>query len=192
MAFKIYSCSCGGSPAPAAALAEKVFTLCSPVPLRLSGPAGLIARFTQTLPVNDLTAPWVLEENDLLALAGLPPNTEGAPARMPVFEQFAEEAADTATGALIFSRLLRIHGKTGRHTELLCTFAPLETLRVEDAAGSGGSASKQFVVRQPAGGRQWSEGLKLHGGPLKPDSTWAWTNFDLNLGAAVFGSRGGA
>jgi hypothetical protein len=145
-----------------------IFFLSEPLPLRLSGPAGLIAGHVRALTAETRELAWTLSDDKLLALAATP----ATPPRWVFFEQTEHNPE-----RIDLSRVLSLRGLSAIHTELLVSFAPLEVLKT----GSG------LCVRVPSGARQWREELALNGGVLNPKGPWTWCDRALNIGSTVVG-----
>ena len=159
MAFKSYTVT---------ALADGTYQLAQPLPVRLSGEHGLVARHLETIKPAE-SARWSMEDDEWLALA----THENAAGRWIVFEQQED-------GLLSLSQVNRINGMIrGGQTELLFKLSPLTLLR----------ESNGFIVSAPTGGRAWTEELALDGAPGRHGASWSWCERALHVGAAVFGTR---
>ncbi len=149
-----------------------------PLPLRLAGADGIIARHVRsTLPASDGQSWTLLEDDvqDLMIPAPPPPDPPAARHRWMVFAQ-------NEGGSLRLSRVERIRGLSDRQTELLFTLSPLITKSVSPDR-------TRCVVHQPASARQWSEELALDGGVSNMAGPWTWCSRELNIGAAVIGGK---
>jgi hypothetical protein len=169
MPFKIYQ----ATPDTAAG----GWRLRAPLPLRFSGPQGIIARHVRTLAPDAEGQAWALCENDIVGLALPVPSVSDAPAVCwLVFEQ------TEGGGALRLSRLCRVRGISATTTELLFTFSPLAVLPPD-------GTDAEIRVSAPSNAREWSEELSLNGGLAALNGPWTWGDRALNIGAAVIGAH---
>jgi hypothetical protein len=138
--------------------------LSSGLPVRFSGPNGLVAMWVRAH--RDAAGqPWKASPQDWLQM--LMPPAEAA-THWIVFEQQEE-------GKMALSRLYSVSGVAARRVELMFTFTPLEITR----------AGAHPQVHEADNGTLWSEELALDGGPFSTDCSWRWTRPHLALGAAT-------
>jgi hypothetical protein len=162
MAFKSYT---------ATARPEGGWILSSPVPMRFSGPKGLIARHV-CAPGYLTNIHWSLSDTFWLGLCPLPDETAPG-SRWIIFEQIEDDCPR-------FSRVLRVNGVIAHgQTELLFTMSPLLSVQSQPT----------IIVTAPVGGRIWSEELALDGAPDRKNAPWNWCERALHVGAAVLGGR---
>lgn len=139
-------------------------------PIRLGGPAGLVARYVKASG-SSAESHWNIPEEELLRMA------DGCSGCDLVF--FRPGASPSPDGSTEIYRLESLHGVVSSdRTDVVCFFAPL--LMREVAQG--------VWDLEPSRGQALCESLSLSGGTS--GGKWLWTESPMAIGATVVGGRG--